>query len=771
MTAPGLGLSFRISTYSTLLIACLALGYSEYDLVPESMAFTAVVVVSLVISFVLEGRVALGLGKANLLGLAIGIVAVAWLAIKLTRPARAELANLPWPASLLPYMGPLVIVLIPAKLFRPKHIGDWWTMQGIGLATIVLASSMTDDPFFILLIGLYAVAGVWSLVLLSLNRGLGAIPGLPGKVAANTLTIPGGEEIHGERRTAGRVLLWLLLANAVALPAFYLSPRSTGERWSFAKSRIETGYNPESTHDLTKIGDLAGNTEVAFEVTATNADGTPKSDVDPGQLWRGMSYSTYETGSWQHRVYGPGLADRVRPALPGEAYKPPDLGPGQFELNFHGSEKVAGPVLASPLEWAEDQPSPIATHINGGRATWSSTFDGGFLVPNFGGRNTQHYVQRTRVNAEPGLGPPQEARVKNLEPQRQLLTRMPIPRIREWAVKLLNQLVASGELPKAVLAADERTGVILDPDYHELVAKAFCKYLLDGPFEYSNKLRRVERMADPIEDFLWNAKAGHCERFASGLALALRGLGVPCQYVIGFKGFDPGEEGQYLIRQEHAHAWVEVLITRPVPPGYAFRLPENVKAKKVYHWLTLDPTPGTAAAAEETGNWLERARERGFAFVHDYIVGYNAEKRRESLDVVKAGTAAAVASGVGILVAFWLVRRIRTRMPKWNRAEPEAPTAPTWYRKYLAALRGRALQPDRGETPKEFAERAIAGLRGLIPETTAVLPAFIVSKLYRLRYGGLPLTEGEINDLLSAVATLESAIQSLPTVAPAPGAR
>ena len=37
MIAPPPSMPFRISTYVTLLVACLALGYSEWDLVPESI--------------------------------------------------------------------------------------------------------------------------------------------------------------------------------------------------------------------------------------------------------------------------------------------------------------------------------------------------------------------------------------------------------------------------------------------------------------------------------------------------------------------------------------------------------------------------------------------------------------------------------------------------------------------------------------------------------------------------------------------------------------
>ena len=37
-------------------------------------------------------------------------------------------------------------------------------------------------------------------------------------------------------------------------------------------------------------------------------------------------------------------------------------------------------------------------------------------------------------------------------------------------------------------------------------------------------------------DFLVNVKQGHCERFASALALMLRSQGIPSRVVVGFRG-------------------------------------------------------------------------------------------------------------------------------------------------------------------------------------------------------------------------------------------
>jgi protein-glutamine gamma-glutamyltransferase len=76
-----------------------------------------------------------------------------------------------------------------------------------------------------------------------------------------------------------------------------------------------------------------------------------------------------------------------------------------------------------------------------------------------------------------------------------------------------------------------------------------------------------------LEHFLFQRKAGHCEYFASAMVILLRSAGVPARLVNGFVGVEWNEWGNYLIiRQQHAHSWVEAFI-----PGKG--------------WTVYDPTP------------------------------------------------------------------------------------------------------------------------------------------------------------------------------------
>ena len=77
----------------------------------------------------------------------------------------------------------------------------------------------------------------------------------------------------------------------------------------------------------------------------------------------------------------------------------------------------------------------------------------------------------------------------------------------------------------------------------------------------------------PLSTFLFQAKAGHCEYFASSMAILLRAAGIPTRLVNGFLMGEYNPVGSdYIIRESDAHSWVEVYI-----PGRG--------------WMEFDPTP------------------------------------------------------------------------------------------------------------------------------------------------------------------------------------
>ena len=60
---------------------------------------------------------------------------------------------------------------------------------------------------------------------------------------------------------------------------------------------------------------------------------------------------------------------------------------------------------------------------------------------------------------------------------------------------------------------------------------------------------------DPIANFLFERKQGHCEYFASAMAVMLRSLGIPSRVVNGFHSDEFNDiTGSYVVRAKNAHS-------------------------------------------------------------------------------------------------------------------------------------------------------------------------------------------------------------------------
>lgn len=83
--------------------------------------------------------------------------------------------------------------------------------------------------------------------------------------------------------------------------------------------------------------------------------------------------------------------------------------------------------------------------------------------------------------------------------------------------------------------------------------------------------------ADPLDDFLFATRAGHCEFYSTAMVVLLREIGIPARNVTGFLGGSYNRFGNfYAVRQGDAHSWVEVFIDE-------------------LGWMTFDPTPAVDA--------------------------------------------------------------------------------------------------------------------------------------------------------------------------------
>jgi protein-glutamine gamma-glutamyltransferase len=92
-------------------------------------------------------------------------------------------------------------------------------------------------------------------------------------------------------------------------------------------------------------------------------------------------------------------------------------------------------------------------------------------------------------------------------------------------------------------------------------------------FQYVARPEQIGRTMT-TDEFLLNHRRGHCEYFAAGMVALMSALNVPARIVGGYYGgrFNP-LTGYFVLRNEDAHAWVEVWTGD--------------------QWETFDPTPAT----------------------------------------------------------------------------------------------------------------------------------------------------------------------------------
>ncbi len=271
---------------------------------------------------------------------------------------------------------------------------------------------------------------------------------------------------------------------------------------------------------------------------------------------------------------------------------------------------------------------------------------------------------------------------------------------------------------------------------------------LRDTFTYELGAPELDRL-NALEEFVLRERRGHCERFASALALLLRMQGIPARVIVGFV---PGEHnwlsGWRDVRLRDAHAWVEA------------HFPER-------GWVQLDATP---RATLPPPRW-EPAELLDALDVIWYlnIVNFDTTAQRSFFqvsaqtfaDVVnlvrRFGLTPLMLMAVAVL-GLWLKRRLaarRRRAVPARAAEASARFAGDAYGRMLQLLarHGRHRRPQ--QTPREF-------LVALAEEPPAVQEpvARVTEAFCATRYGGVILSGTEQRGLEEANARLAVAFEA-----------
>ena len=281
--------------------------------------------------------------------------------------------------------------------------------------------------------------------------------------------------------------------------------------------------------------------------------------------------------------------------------------------------------------------------------------------------------------------------------------------------------------------------------------------------------------AQPLSTFLFEARSGHCEYFASSMAIMLRVLGIPTRMVNGFLTGEYNSIGDsYIVRQYDAHSWVEVYL-----PGQG--------------WMEFDPTPPDPNRNELSmlpliSHYLDAAELFWNAYILTYDSGTQLQLFQSAQDTVRtlqsslrnrsdswAGWSQALSDRISARIRdvvetrwFWSLvlgvailglvvkyrSSIRTQLKIWNLrlgrgdADRDVVTQLFYRATALAAPRGRTRLPHQtwrewmGEIPDESRKHRVAVALGIFEKA---------------RYSSSPVTPDDYVNLEQTIQQLKRA--------------
>lgn len=470
----------------------------------------------------------------------------------------------------------LVLFGMVVKIFSVHRDRDLLYLGVLAFLMVLAASVLTVDTVFLAAFAVFVMLAISTFVSFEMRRS-----------ARSAITIQQNAPEHDgrKRKSLARTLslVSVLLMLGIMLSAsviFFVLPRiSGGYLSSYARNdNILSGFR--DTIQLGQIGRIQQSDRVVMHVRIGGNPGRF------GMRWRGAVLSRFTGKAWSSSLYGGVTASRL----------------GRFDLS--PQVLAENPYL---LKSAREGRVPTLMYRVHMEPTSTDTL---FLAEN----TFQLSGNFRQIVAHPG----QSYRgmyLAHAAPRYEGVAAIGAPDV--------TKLRASGsEYPRSV-TRDYLDLPAIDPQTRRLArsitreagnpydkALALENYLQRN-FGYTLQLPATEP-ADPIADFLFNRKQGHCEYFASAMAVMLRDQGIPARIVTGFRGGEFNDlTGSYIVRARNAHAWVEAYFA-----GQG--------------WVAFDPTPAGDVAGgsmwSRFGLYLDAFR----VFWQEWIINYD-RMHQESL--------------------------------------------------------------------------------------------------------------------------------------------
>lgn len=647
----------------------------------------------------------------------------------------------------------LVLLVAVLKLFSAVRPRDFAYLCVLAFLEVLAAATLTVGSGFLGYFAIFLVLTVATVICYELFRAEVSAP------VRGVLAAPAG----GHAPRLRRPLATVSLAAAVSVAAcggalFFLLPRFSIGYWqpNAGVSRL-SGFS-DDVH-LGEIGRLELSSRPVLHVRLQSS--TPP--VAPGSLelyWTGRVLTQFDGRDWfdpHHPLPTSTIFGQLQFPAPPERFA--------ALRRVIRYQVILEPVGSDVLFFAP-QLRLISTHFSrlGVEATGTLSSGNGA----FG---------ETAYSAVSALVAPPAAELRHLG-------RNYPPLIRAEDLQL-----PPGLDPRIARLAHRVAGSRRDP-YSQMAA--LTRYLR-GHYRYTLNLR--EPGQHPLAAFLFRYHAGHCEYFASALAVMGRMLGIPTRVVNGFAGgeYNPISR-EYVLRGRDAHSWVEAYFPAPEAASIGSTPSSGPLAGSPPGvWVRFDATPSTTVA----GGWsrLSQYADALSSFWQEWVINYDifhqlslargvgqqvhaaaGSWRRDWRGWFAWGGAhgwrhrtailwrwlarpeARQAGGVGLAILAMLAGlAAAVRMGPWARhglrrwpAGQVASDATWYYRRLRRLLEHAGFSPPPRCTPEELAWALPAS--GVRPAIRPAVSRF-VTHYQQVRFGGEAAVLPQLEDDLRAVET------------------
>ncbi|HKH98990.1 MAG TPA: DUF3488 and transglutaminase-like domain-containing protein [Candidatus Sulfotelmatobacter sp.] len=611
--------------------------------------------------------------------------------------------------SFLPATVHLALFGVVIRIFSLRRERDYVTLAILAFLMVLASAVLTVDSVFLFCFAAFMLMAVATFVLMEMRRS--------GHAASILARHSGDPREHRHlafwlARVAPALMLMILIG---AAGVFFLLPRMSAGYlggYSFGTD-FSSGFTDHV--QLGQIGQIQQSNAVVMHIQI-DGDTVGRYDL----RWRGVALSDFDGRTWS----------KPREQFPLQPSPPNTFTVPRFE-NAALKSYVTPSMERQQVIHYRVLMEPIGTNIFF-LAPWARSISGTYrlLANDSGGAiydfDVAHPV--TRYEADSDIAAPTAAELRTAGRQ--------YPP--EITAAYLRLPATDPRVPR--LAA--QISAIADNDYDK--AAAIENYLRTR-FGYTLELPRTPP-SDPIADFLFQRKRGHCEYFASSMAVMLRTLGIPSRVINGFRSDEFNDlTGNYVVRAKDAHAWVEAYF-----PGYG--------------WYTFDPTPGGSAMTPQGWSRLALYVDAMASFWREWIVSYDSSHQfvlgqaavsgtrnlwerariwardhyaamllwaRHSQERVEHSPGKWAVIGLGSALALLLLgnlgRIARLLHEKWLQAHPERSpeqAAAMWYGRMARALARKGVRRSAAQTPQEFVQKIEdARLRGPVARFTEVYEA------------------------------------------------